>query len=519
VNHAATGEPCGDQGAECREDDACDGAGACTDNGFSGAGTLCGDSSDTECTDPDSCDGAGTCDANDAAAGVACGDPADTVCTDPDSCDGSGSCQDNHETAGVVCRDPVDDCDAAEACTGVDADCPDDLLEPAGTVCREAVGACDAEEVCDGTNEVCPADEIVDDGTPCDTDPCTLDECVAGVCETTPVANPTPPADFLFIMDASISMKRGLRTWIPEQLGALPDVLAQAGITDARFAIVRFGTNRRPDRPRRGPPVPDVVLPFTNNVAAWQLALETLQEDIRRSTEAATEAIDFALDSPDVQFRAGAIRNIILYTDEDIDAPALDAQGQPSIEKREPVSRGLACFSRRCESRWSPHQDRLDVTGARLVDERIQLNIVMRPQDRPAVDQYGDPGCTVLDANGRIDPGPTLACLLKPNARGLSQAGICDALGTCTQGKVGRSCSVDDDCNAYSLQSRLLASGVCGAVGRCTGGRVGAPCAEDVDCAILARTFKVPRARAEAESFFQNELFPGKIAEQACPAP
>src|SRR5262249_54350599 len=46
----------------------------------------------------------------------------------------------------------------AEACNGVDDDCPADGFRSAGTTCRPAAGVCDLAEQCSGTDPACPAD-------------------------------------------------------------------------------------------------------------------------------------------------------------------------------------------------------------------------------------------------------------------------------------------------------------------------------------------------------------------------
>jgi len=132
ANNEANGSPCGDQGMDCLVDDTCQ-SGACQDNGFETAGTSCGDPSDSACTDPDTCNGSGTCLANDAANGTPCGDQG-VDCWVDDTCQ-SGACQDNgFETAGTLCTDEPDvctddSCDGAGVCTHVydetnDPSCP-----------------------------------------------------------------------------------------------------------------------------------------------------------------------------------------------------------------------------------------------------------------------------------------------------------------------------------------------------------------------------------------------------------
>ena len=104
------GSACGDQGIDCLVNDACDGVGACTDNGFEAAATACGDPSNTACDDPDSCDGAGTCNANFETVGFAC--PDGDLCNGDELCNGAGSCQ----------VGPSLDCDDLDVCTADSCD-------------------------------------------------------------------------------------------------------------------------------------------------------------------------------------------------------------------------------------------------------------------------------------------------------------------------------------------------------------------------------------------------------------
>ena len=63
-----------------------------------------------------------------------------------DVCDGAGSCAHPAGNAGVTCRLVADECDAAELCDGVSADCPSDIGLPDtdnDTVC-DAIDNCDA---------------------------------------------------------------------------------------------------------------------------------------------------------------------------------------------------------------------------------------------------------------------------------------------------------------------------------------------------------------------------------------
>ncbi|MCH8851717.1 MAG: hypothetical protein IID41_03585 [Planctomycetes bacterium] len=174
-NYAPAGDPCGDQGVECLENDTCDGAGGCDDNGNQPNGTSCGSDSDTECDDADSCL-EGACQDNNAPAGDPCGDQG-AECLVDDTCDGAGECMDNgNEDDGTPCGDgdecldgvcePVEPCPEGEAC--------DD-----GNDCTEG-STCDA-----GGN--CVGGMPVKNGTPCgsgDSSECDdADSCLGGVCQ------------------------------------------------------------------------------------------------------------------------------------------------------------------------------------------------------------------------------------------------------------------------------------------------------------------------------------------------
>jgi hypothetical protein len=189
---------------DCLLDDACDGAGTCTDSGNAADGTACGDPADGDCTDPDTClagvcqdnhatagstcgdqgmeclvddacDGTGTCtDNGNAADGSACGDPSGGECTDPDTCL-AGVCQDNHANVGTACGDQGVECLDDDACDGAGS-CMDNGFDPDGTPCLDA-DVCNGNETCQGggctggTPLICDVGEICDPITGCETDP------------------------------------------------------------------------------------------------------------------------------------------------------------------------------------------------------------------------------------------------------------------------------------------------------------------------------------------------------------
>lgn len=80
--------------------------------------------------------------------------------------------------------------DGDEACDDgnlLDGDCCSSMcaIEPSGTSCRASVSECDSAEVCDGLVAQCPSDDAVAVGTPCGASPSgdcdSRDECVGSV--------------------------------------------------------------------------------------------------------------------------------------------------------------------------------------------------------------------------------------------------------------------------------------------------------------------------------------------------
>jgi len=192
----AAGAPCGDQGVDCQVNDACDGSGSCTDNGFTPQGTSCGDASETQCTNADTCDATGNCLSNHEppgapcgdqgvdcqvddvcdgsgsctdngfmAQGTSCGDASETECTNADTCDATGNCLPNHETAGMPCGDQSIDCHVSDACDG-SGSCTDNGFMAEGMSCGDNSGfECTNADTCDATGN-CLANHKPP-GTPC----------------------------------------------------------------------------------------------------------------------------------------------------------------------------------------------------------------------------------------------------------------------------------------------------------------------------------------------------------------
>ena len=118
ISNEPQGTTCGDADAACVNQDLCDGAGGCTDNGFKDATTACGDPTDDECNNPDHCSGTdANCIDEVEPQGTACGDQG-VDCQIDDACDGQGACMDNGAApSGTLCSAGV--CTADAACVPI----------------------------------------------------------------------------------------------------------------------------------------------------------------------------------------------------------------------------------------------------------------------------------------------------------------------------------------------------------------------------------------------------------------
>lgn len=92
--------------------------------------------------------------------------------------------------AGAVCREAAGECDLAETCDGVSAECPSDEKQSAGLVCNPATNDCDVAEQCDGTTNACPLDAFQPVGAPCAGGFCDEGHMCSDTC--TPGASCTP---------------------------------------------------------------------------------------------------------------------------------------------------------------------------------------------------------------------------------------------------------------------------------------------------------------------------------------
>ncbi len=216
-------------------------------------------------------------------------------------------------------------------------------------------------------------------------------------------------ADFVFVIDRSVSMRPEIRS-LGTHVSFLASALSDAGIDSPRYAVVAFGTNRR----GRGPVEPELVLDFTSDFDLLQSAVMDLGNQIARATEAGTEAINFSLDN--LQFRPGAVRNLILMTDENDDRPASNKLG-----RREPPFTWLR------SPRTPEYQAFINEAAAALIADNVLLNMLVNPTIRPTKWQYGDPFATELDATGHLDLEATLANLIAIEAENSLQGQLLSA--------------------------------------------------------------------------------------------
>ena len=178
---------CGGMPGACEEQDTCDGAGTCDDNGFKDSSTECR-------ADTGDCDVAEYCTGSDADCPADVFEPEGTfcggmpgACEEQDTCDGAGTCDDNgFKDSSTECRASAGDCDIAETCSGDSADCPADAFEPDTTECRGAAGDCDVAEFCTGSDAACPADAKSTDECRASAGDCDVAEVCDGVSNDCP---------------------------------------------------------------------------------------------------------------------------------------------------------------------------------------------------------------------------------------------------------------------------------------------------------------------------------------------
>ena len=200
-DNVANDANCPDDGLFCNGTEYCDAVADCDSTGDPcTGGDVCNE--DTDTCDPGACDGDGTCET-----GEDCNNcPADCISGGGSAYCGDGVCQ---PSTGEDCLSCPGDCNGKQVgaakrqfCCGDGAgtnpvDCTDARCSEDTYACSDAPSDpyCCGDLVCEGEE-----DEIncaVDCGctTPADCDDlleCTLDDCVGGVCENTPVADDTP---------------------------------------------------------------------------------------------------------------------------------------------------------------------------------------------------------------------------------------------------------------------------------------------------------------------------------------
>jgi len=159
-----------------------------------------------ECDDGNTADGDGCSSTCTIEAGYVCsGDPSvcELACGNGDvdageDCDGGACCTASCEfkSSSTVCRASTGTCDAAENCTGTDADCPTDLPVANGTPCDDN-DLCNIGETCQsGSCTGGSAKDCSSDGDQCNSASCDPNGIAEGNCDVlTPVADDTPCND------------------------------------------------------------------------------------------------------------------------------------------------------------------------------------------------------------------------------------------------------------------------------------------------------------------------------------
>lgn len=279
-------------------------------------------------------------------------------------------------------------------------------------------------------------------------------------------------ADFMILLDRSVSMRTPLKT-VRNQLDLFfKKVNDPANRIDGRVTLILFGGD------------PELAVPFTSTQNAKRV-LDAI-DNVKINTnypEAGLEAIRVALNAASLgtrfpqppTFRSDALRNVILITDEDSDAPSHATNRMMGQDGPKSGNKGTVepPFTQSHLNRfpWAPWQAEIEDAAKAIVDNDAFLNIVLRKSDKvrgrtSPLRQYGNPLATVLD-NGHFNRQATL-----------------DKLDT-TESK-------------HSLQARVLA--------------LSKPSAEQPP-RLLARTFDIQGSQ------WAERLFAAKFDETTCPCP
>ncbi len=226
-----------------------------------------------------------------------------------------------------------------------------------------------------------------------------------------PQTNLIGGADFVFIIDASVSMAGEIAA-VKSGLGSFVANLDVAEV-DARFAVVLFGG------------APELILDFTTDQAITEAAFDLISvngpvpgvhNNHNLNPEAGLEAIRIVLNSAGTNwlardnvggsgplvFRSDARKNLILVTDENSDLPFYAANrevGQTSAEPPNPLT--------------APWQAEVDNTAQAVIANNAFVNLLISPGANPSRNQYGDPAQSVSDASFlNFDPEATLSNLV-----------------------------------------------------------------------------------------------------------
>ncbi|HNQ90816.1 MAG TPA: right-handed parallel beta-helix repeat-containing protein [Verrucomicrobiota bacterium] len=251
----------------------------------------------------------------------------------------------------------------------------------------------------------------------------------------------TPPtntfeqaADFVFIIDASVSMAGEIAA-VKNGLGSFVAGLNTA-LIDARFAVVLFGA------------APELILDFTRDPTVTETAFDLISvngpvpgvhynhnanpeaglEAIRIVLQGATNSTlvrDNAGGSGPLLFRPDARKNLILVTDENSDRPYYAENRMAGQTTTEPPTTLNAAW-----------QAEVDATAQVVLAHNAFLNVLISASGASRY-QYGDPSQSAADPDFlNFDPDATLANLVAAGFGGSLEAQVLAA------GLVGRAFNI-----------------------------------------------------------------------------